>query len=256
MLKVWEYMNGEGFICHEHSVGNRCVWPSFCADIALIGCLSHNVADIGGLVSGLEQNHGLFREWDILVYSIDDKVPWKTFGVVGFGSAVTRYEFANDAVRLLHAHLRRRYDVISQRGAYTTMGHLLGESLDRITKPDSDKETLGLKVRRVVGVLEKHLPDNDVDVVIKYLHFLLSIRNWNAHPKEEYAFKKRKESWESVRAETIRRQYGMSRDHDPNRPKLETADAQDYHDIVKEHLILTYRIKDWLDGYATAMRRS
>ena len=106
------------------------------------------------------------------------------------------------------------------------------------------------KVTRAKKVLEKHLPNGDMDVVIKCLDLLLRVRNWNAHPDEGYAFKKRKEAYESVRAELVKRQYRMDRYHDPNRPKRETADTQDYHDVVKNWLVFTYRIKDWLDAYA------
>ena len=252
MLDVWRYMNSEGFRQAALSAGNRHVEIQFCPDIALIGCLSRDMGDVGDIISELERNHGLFREWDILVYFIDDKVPRKVFEILGRGSVVSRYEFADDARRLLHAHLRRRYDVISRRGVYTTMEHLLGESLDRITEPDPDRDTLGKKVRRVEGALKKHSSNDDVDTVIKYIELLLRMRNWNAHPKEEYAFKKRKEAWESVRDEAKRRQYVMVRDHDPNRPKPKTVDAQDFHDMVKNTLILTYKIKDWLDRYAAA----
>lgn len=255
MLDVLKYMGSEGFVQAGHSAGNLYIEPPFCPDVALIGCLSRDIGDIEGLISELERNHGMFRGWDILVYFIDDKVPQKAFEIVGRGSVISRYEFAGEAVRLLHTHLRRRYDVISRRGAYTTMGHLLGESLDRVTTHDSDKETLGLKVNRATDVLKKHLPDNDVDTVIKYLDFLLRVRNWNAHPKEEYASKKREEAWGSVRDEARRRQYVMARKHDPNRPKRETPDEQDFHDMIKNVLILTYRIKDWLDAYAKVMGR-
>ena len=254
MLSVWDHMNKEGFICKEHSVGNRCVEPPFCPDVALIGCLSQDMMDIEGVVSELERNHGMLRGWDMLVYFINDKVPGKkVFDVMGRGSVISRYEFTNEAVRLLHAHLRRRYDVIVSRGAYLTIDRMLTESPDRVT-PSSDKDTLGSKIHRAVDVLEKHLPDNDVSMVIKYLNLLLRMRNWDVH-LGEHAFEKRKEAWDVVRAETVRRQYWIDRKHDPNRPKPETPDAQDFHDNMKDLLVLTHRIKDWLDTYAKTVGR-
>lgn len=253
MLDVLKYIGDEGFVCHKRSVGNRHVEPPFCPDIALIGCFSRDMEDIEDIISELERNHGMFRKLDMLVYFIDDKVPRKAFGVMGRSGVISRYEFANDAGRLIHMHLQRRYDVVARRGAYTTMDRMLTESLDRVAKP-KDGETLGAKVRRAGNILKKYLPDNDVDTVIKCLKLLLWVRNWNAHPGS-YAFRKRKEAYDSVRPELVRRQYSMARDHDPNRPKPKTADAQDLHDTVKNFLVLTYRIKDWLDAYAKAVGR-
>lgn len=252
MLDVLEYMGSEGFIQAEYSIGNQYVKPSFCPDVVLIGCLSGDVEHIKDVISELEQNHGIFREWDVLLYFIDDKVPPETFKILGRGGIASQYEFADDAKLLLHGHLRRRYDVISRRGVYTTVDRILSESLDHITKPDKDKDTLGKKVRRAVGVLETHQPNDDVATVIKYLILLLSMRNWNAHPTEEHAFKKRMEAWKSVRTETIKRQYLMARVHDANRPKRPTADEQAYHDNLKHMLVLTYKIKNWLIAYAKA----
>ncbi len=143
--------------------------------------------------------------------------------------------------------MRRRTKVCEH--VCVTLDRLLTESLDKVAKPKSDRETLGSKIGRVTGILEKHQPDTEVDTVIKCLDFLLKARNWNAHPNEDYAFEKRKEAWESVRSEIIRRDYMISHVHDPRRPKSKTIDEQGYHDAMKDLSVLTYRIKDWLDEY-------
>lgn len=247
MLDVWRYMNNEGFSCHERSTRNRCVWPSVCADVALIGIHSRDIGDVEGIIAKLERNHGMFKGCDMLIYFIDNKVPWKTFEIMSIASTVTQYEFADEAVRLLHTHLRRRHDLVARRGVYVTIDRILTESLDRITVPE-DKDTLGSKINRTVSVLEKHLPDSDVDTVIKILKLLLQMRNFGIHLGDP-AFKKRKDAWDAVRDEMIRRGYHMDRGHDPNRPKSE-ADEQDYHDNMKDLLVPTYNINDWLDAYA------
>ena len=223
-------------------------------DIIIIGCHSTDLRKLPDILDNIEKRHGIFREWDVLIYFIDDKIPFRAHEILKGCGVISQFDFSKDAICLINHHLRRRHDVISRRGAYVTMERKLTESLDHVVKPNQQKDSLGRKVNQFNKELSEKIHcehSKDLILVKKILDFLLKVRNWNAHPNEELSNKNRKNAWEDLKKQISECEFKFNtRIHDKWRPVPKTPDAQDYHDYMKYILMFTFMIKDWLEEFA------
>lgn len=256
LSEIQQFMERLGYSQEDNKFHRTTIHPQFCPDVVIIGCFTQDIDYVKSLVQDLERNHGIFGVWDIMVYFIDEvptseveNVLKKVSGFLGGSGIISRYDFVREAECMIHAHLRRRYDVISRRGAYVTLfDRILTKSLDSFSSENNDV-TLGVKIGRVERILKKHSSNGDIPVILKILKLLLSARNWAIHLGDK-AFKKREAAWNEVRDDIMERGYPHLRVHPPNRPKSKMIDTQGRHEVLKTDTILTYRIKDWLEEYA------
>ncbi len=207
MEEIFNELKGIGFKELGRNTRKSTV-PSKNIDIVLIGYHHGNDMEyVNELLSTFERNYGVLRP-DILIYSLDKKGPQ----IVGFNRLEVMfcpsYEFTKNTLHMIISHLWNRRNFIYKHGFYVLLDRLLDESLVRalgINKKE-DTITLGYKVWKLRGVLKEHLPNDDAEFVLKFLDFLVGFRNYGIHGNEG-AWEERKESWEEVRPEFIKRDW-------------------------------------------------
>ena len=82
------------------------------ADVLLLGCDSKEVG------RGL---HGVLREWDVLWYFADDRMPYDARMYMDWSGLCASDVFSMEGVRMIRTHIRRRHDITAQRGLYVTL---------------------------------------------------------------------------------------------------------------------------------------
>ncbi len=250
MEKIFNELKGIGFKELVRNEGKFTV-PSKNIDIVLIGYHHGNDMEyVNELLSTFERNYGVLRP-DILIYPLDEEEPRITEFNRLEVMYCPHYEFTKHALHMIISHLWNRRNFIYERGFYVLLDRLLNESLLLalgIGKKE-DTITLGQKIGKLRGVLKGHLPNSDAEFVLKFLNFLVEVRNYGIHGNEE-AWKKRKESYDKVRPDLVQRGWII-----PSNSKLASMDEkttkeQNGHSLLKILTVSTYIIKDWVNEYA------
>ena len=202
--KILKYMNQCGFVVDPPRYRGREFHREWIrADMLLLGCYSRRADCAYDAMLEMERGlHGMVRGWDVLWYFADDKVYWKEIERMGGSGVCSSSEFSSDGISMVHAHLRRRYDITSRRGLYVTLERLVGDGIDRLVAANPIYDTLGSKISRFTKKIEGNwnvVGNRDWDLFVATVNFLLKARNYSSHPFESSSFNKRMDSWKEFR---------------------------------------------------------
>ena len=259
ILKIIQYMNGEGFRVEYKPYGGREFhqeWST--ADVLLLGCDSKQAARVRGAMDEMERGlHGVLREWDVLWYFADGRVPREARLHMGGSGLCAGDRFSAEGIRMVRAHIRRRHDTTAQRGLYVTQEQWIVDGIDRIIPPDPEWDNFGQKV----NLLKKCIGTDgrDRDLFFAVTEFLMEVRNRSSHPKVSSSFDNRMASYQELKAKA--RLYGidlgsflghgcpMRQDGEPSH--------QDRHVGRRSSVAWARMAIAWLnDHYATLLERS
>ena len=168
VYKIIEYMNGEGFVVDPPQYRGRVFQRDWIrADILLFGCYSKKADDAYKVMLEMERGlHGISREWDVMWYFADGCIYWKELKRMGGSGVCSNNEFSTDGICMMHAHLRRRYNLTFRRGLFVTLERLVGDGIDRLVLANPDYDTFGRKIYRFKKEVEKKwnvMDDRDWD---------------------------------------------------------------------------------------------
>ena len=245
--KITEYMNREGFMVDPPRYRSRIFQRDWMrADMLLLGCYSGEADRAYDILHEMERGlHGVLQTWDALWYFADGRVYWKA--LERMDGICSNDEFSADGIGMVHAHLRRRYDVTSRRGLFVTLERLVGDSIDRLVVADPDYDTLGCKRKRLKDKIEENwnvAGDRDWNLFLAVTDFLLKARNYSAHPYESSSFGRRMDSWKEFKRVASR--YGLDIPYRMHDGPVE-ADAQNRQGFMKTLTIIARMAKAWLD---------
>ena len=113
--KIIQYMNGEGFrVEHKRYTGREFRRELSTADVLLLGCDSKEWRRTIEALTEVERGLlGVWRGWDVLWYFADGRVPEAARRhMVQHGGACSNDMFSAEGIRMIRAHVKRRYDVV------------------------------------------------------------------------------------------------------------------------------------------------
>lgn len=207
VLKIIQYMNSAGFVVeYKRYVGQVFHQDWSTADVLLLGCDSKQVARARRIMDEMERGlHGVLREWDVLWYFADGRVPRKARLHMDGSGLCAGDRFSADGLRMVHAHIRRRHDTTAQRGLYVTLGQWVADGIDRIVPPNPRWDNFGKKVDRLKKCIGTGGRDRDMFFAV--VEFLMELLNRSSHPRVSSSFDNRMESYQNLK--TVARRYGI-----------------------------------------------
>ena len=120
------------------------------ADVLLLGCDSKQAARVRGAMDEMERGlHGVLREWDVLWYFADGRVPREARLHMGGSGLCAGNRFSAEGIRMVRAHIRRRHDITAQRGLYVTLGQWIADGIDLTVTPNPRWDNFG---KRWIGL--------------------------------------------------------------------------------------------------------
>ena len=253
VVRVIEYMNSVGFVCTRKYVGKNFHKEWIAADVLLFGCESKHTTHMLNAMDEMERGlHGVLREWDVLRYFMDDRIPQKSYLHLDGSDMCVTSQFSQEAIHMIHAHLRRRHDLVAQRGLFDTLEQWIADGIDLIIPPKQKWDTTDKKISR----LEKHIGTGgrDRDLFFAVADFLIGIRNRSAHPNVDSSFNSRMSNYQDLKKKG--HQYGfdihLAARHDcPIRQDGEPS-CQDRHAGRRGDVVLARMARAWLNDYAAA----
>ena len=226
------------------------------ADVLLLGCESRHMTRVIDAMKEMECGlHGVLREWDVLWYFMDDRVPRKAYlHMDGSGLCVTD-RFSQEAIHMIHAHLRRRHDLTAQRGLFATSEQWIADGIDLIITPKPEWDTTDKKISRFEKCIGTG--DRDRDLFFVVADFLIGMRNRSAHPNVSSSFDSRMSNYQDLKKKG--HQYGFdihwaSRHGCPSRQEGEPT-HQDRHGVRRGVVALARIARAWLNDYAISLGR-
>ena len=215
------------------------------ADVLLLGCDSNEVARVGEAMREME--HGLLgtlREWDVLWYFVDGRVPRDARIRMG-GSGLCRNDaFSEEGIRMVRAHVRRRFDITAQRGLFITLEQWITDGIDRLVTPNPRRDNFGQKVNRLKSKMDEVTGDRDWDLFIATVEFLMEARNRSSHPRVSSSFDSRQDAYDEFKK--VARRYGFEIPPADHGCPIET-DSQNRQVFMKLLVALSRMAKVWLD---------
>ena len=252
ILKILQYMNSAGFVVREYKqyngIGFLREWST--ADVILLGCDSKQTARIRNAINEMERGlHGVVREWDVLWYFLDGLVPRKARQHMGGSGLCANELFSTEGIRMMRAHIRRRHDIIAQRGLYVTLEQWITDGIDKIVSPNPKRDNFGQKVDRLKN--DVGTGDRDRDMFFAVVEFLMEVRNRSSHPKVDSSFDNRMASYKHLK--DTARQYGIDlrqfQEHECPMWQDGTPSHQDRHVGRRSFVVLARMARAWLNDY-------
>ena len=245
--KIIQYMNSEGFLVeHKQYEGRefRQEWST--ADMLLLGCDSNETARAKEAITEMERGLlGVWRGYDVLWYFADGHVPSDARLHMNGSILCSNDVFSAEAICMVHAHLRRRFDVVSQRGLFVTMEQLIADAIDRLVAANPKYDEFGRKVNRLKNAKKKiRGGGRDWSLFFAATEFLMEVRNRSSHPKVTSSFENRMKSYKEFKETAFK--YGLDLPSVRHGCPIET-DSQNRHVTIKTCMVLTGMAKAWLD---------
>ena len=250
--KILEYMNGEGFVVEHKQYASRrfCLeWMS--ADVLLLGCDSKEWRRIIEALTEMERGLlGVWRGWDILWYFADDRVPRAVRMHMGGSGLATNDRCSAEGIRMIRAHIRRRFDVVARRGLFVTLEQWIADSIDRLVPARQDYDTFGRKVDRLKSKMKGVEGDRDWDLFVAATELLMEARNRSSHPRVTSSFNQRNMAYDEFKK--VARTYGFEIPHIAHGCPSNT-DSQDRQAYMKMLVAMARMAKTWLDECDTSL---
>lgn len=255
ILKIIQYMNSEGFyVEYKRYSGWRFHQEWSTADVLLLGCDSKQVARVRDAMNEMECGlHGVLREWDVLWYFVDGRVPREARQHMGGSGLCAGDRFSADGIRMMRAHIRRRHDLTAQRGLYVTLGQWIADGIDRIVQPNPKWDNFGRKVDRLKKCIGTG--DRDRDMFFAVVEFLMEMLNRSSHPNVSSSFDNRMASYQDLKAKA--RRYGIDLGLFTKHGCPKTQDGkpshQDWHVGRRSSVAWAHIARAWLNDYYTIL---
>ena len=244
--KILQYMNGEGFLVeYKRYAGRRFRREWMSADVLLLGCDSKEWRRIIEALTEMERGLlGVWRGWDVLWYFADGRVPHVARMHMGGGGLCSNDGFSAECIRMMHAHIRRRFDVVTRRGLLVTLEQCIAGSIDRLVDANQNYDTFGRKVDRLKFKMKDVKGNRDWDLFVAAAEFLMEARNRSSHPSVTSSFKLRQETYGEFKK--VAREYGFEIPPPTHGCPIDT-DSQNRQAYMKLLVALTRMAKAWLD---------
>lgn len=249
MDKIVRFMALEGYLDVEHERGMH---PWGDTDMLVVGSDEARFTSVHYVLWCVSIGlFGLVPYWDVLWYGTD-YTPQPNLHV-SMRPLCSGPEFSRDATYLVHAHIRRRDDIMALRGAYNS---ILIEIEGQIDKMMKEKETWKMRSVDKMKEFKKKLEAEghsgpEVALFFAVVDVLRNSRNVGAHPL--HGMPREELDRKAALRERLAAEFGrLAKKHDRlfGPPTFASPAQADLQTVARWELCIAHMAVAWLDEYS------